>query len=817
MKWLHLSDIHFADLGFDTEVLRNSLLSKLKELSLNLDFIIITGDCFYKNNASKDIIPELKKFIKAVSDICHVDKGRVCICPGNHDLNRNDDDRNRIIEDARKKGTLSNDIYLSLVGRANDNFRSLFREVKKKEYKDYDVIDHKNLDVRIITINSCLLSKDDSDYQTLRVCTPALEQLADKIKEDGKLNIMMMHHGIDWLATDDAKKFEHWIEDHGVDAIFVGHTHQPKVTALNDVERVIFQFTSGAMMMDGHAIPSFFICEENGGMLSVTLFSYFDKTGSWGVDNHSLRQFRKNGKRTFYLQKRIEVSDIINVPNISLSELSCEELVKDLNNKYSDKFGTRRFYSNKTSEYEDFNAWKIVGSLAEIGMPYPIALRIAIQVVEYITDEKYPSVSVVNSDTLKQIIQDSILTCHEVYPEVNEYDIGIWVNKYSRHYSKDIGFVMIEGDRETSISYNLLKTSVLKDIIIDLTGNEVFYKKISTSDLERMSSNIMRFIKSLSIAKIKKNILYDVIAEYISEPPHSWFVTNNKELIFDYHKKESDRYLKILEKKEQGNPVLQIGAAYHVFAAYLTIYDKFIGCSDTAPITIVKNSLAQIGSKTNENLPMRRCMLIQLKEDLEANGVQFESFKKQVEVVYKHIVEEKDVTNEDTVMALIFLREMLKNIEKREVEEWVNTGNAFSDVVGLFKNALGFIVRDPIQMFSKQAFVVAPYWDDHQKRKYNLGDDMLVCMLDNKKVNIGKLCEYLKQKRKRIIQEIVLFKEDISSFTSDERIQIRSRLKENNINVRCVFIQEKNFGDIKSAGWREVFFDIVGASRNSIW
>ena len=94
---------------------------------------------------------------------------------------------------------------------------------------------------------------------------------------------------------------------------------------------------------------------------------------------------------------------------------------------------------------------------------------------------------------------------------------------------------------------------------------------------------------------------------------------------------------------------------------------------------------------------------------------------------------------------------------------------------------------------------------------------MLVCMLDNKKVNIGKLCEYLKQKRKRIIQEIVLFKEDISSFTSDERIQIRSRLKENNINVRCVFIQEKNFGDIKSAGWREVFFDIVGASRNSIW
>ena len=48
MKWLHISDVHFANLGYSTEELRLALLKKLKETNEKLDFIIITGDCFYK-------------------------------------------------------------------------------------------------------------------------------------------------------------------------------------------------------------------------------------------------------------------------------------------------------------------------------------------------------------------------------------------------------------------------------------------------------------------------------------------------------------------------------------------------------------------------------------------------------------------------------------------------------------------------------------------------------------------------------------------------------------------------------------------------
>lgn len=813
MRWMHLSDIHFADLGFSTEKLKNSLLAKLKELSPDLDFIIITGDCFYRNDSSKNIMPELCEFITTIMRLCKVEKGGLFICQGNHDLNRDNIERNKYVEEARKKAALSTEDFNKLKAWSNDNFRSLFRAIKKKEYMDFDLIEPKNLPLRIVSLNSCLLSKDNEDYQKLRVCAPVLEEISKRIKEDDRLNLLMMHHGLDWLVPDDRKTFEHWVEDQGIDALFVGHTHQPNVLALSDVNRDIYQFTSGALMLDGHVIPSFFMCEEKEGILTLTLYSYSSNTDSWEVDNHSLRKFKNEGRHSFLLKRKLtEPTHAYS----DLSELSCEEIIDGLNEAYENKYGTIRFFSDKTSEYEDFNAWKIVGSLAGIGLPYPVSLRLAIKTVEQITSNDYLADDLIHSSTIKSIIYENILSIHNTYPELSEYDIGIWANRYSRHYNKDIGFSAVEGDKEELISYNLLKNSILKEVIVRITGNEIYYRKITTSDLEKMSSEIMRFIKSLGISKICKEVLYEIIIEYVSEPPHPWFVNNNRKKLFEEHRNEADRYMSYLINRSDINPIFQIEAAYHIFAGFLTLYDDYIGCTDIGPITIIKNSISQIGTKSDDNLPMRRCMLIQLKEDLKENNVQFDYFRKQVGIIYKNIVEGKNVTAEETRKALIELRDILSRLEDQTIENWNNTGNAFRDVYRVFHNAIGFIVRDPVRQFGGKAFVVAPYWDNYQKRQYNLGDDILVCMLDNE-ATFNLLCNYLSQKRKQIIQELVLFKSDVSQFTPEERKEIRERLKMSEVYVRCIFIQEQNFQFIYQNGWRKVFFDIVKESKNSMW
>ena len=796
MKWLHLSDIHFADYKFSTQNLRNSLLTKLKEISPDLDFIIITGDCFFRNNSEKNIIPDLKKFINKICKTCNIDKSCVYICQGNHDLDRTNEKRNNIIDQIREKAEINETDLNLLLGIGNDSFRSLYREVKRQEYNDFEVFVSNKHNARILSINSCLLSKDNSDYQKLKVCVPNLGDSAKYFeKNDNRLNIGIMHHGIDWLEPSDAKTFEHWLEDRGIDVLFVGHTHQPNVMALNDVSRDIYQFTSGALTIDDYAIPSFFMCEENDGILTITLYSYSEKTDGWQIDNHNLRKFKNNGKRSFALERRMK-APIIN--EIDYSELSCEELVKQLNYSYENKYGSRMFFTDKTAEHEDFNAWKIVTSLCEIGLPYPVALRITITVVNRITSDEFFSDNLIHSSTIKKIIEESILECHKYYPDVSEYDVGLWNSRYSRHYNKNTGFMMVSEGNETPISYNLLRTIVLREVIVSITDNEVYYRKISSKDLEKMSKEIMKFIKSLGISRIQKNVLYNIITEYITEPPHPWFVYNNREILLHNHKQDADEYLKDLTKNENANPSQQIAAAYHIFAAYLTIYDKYVGCTDIAPIYILKNALAHFSTKNNDTLPMRRCMLVQLKEDLKSHNIDFEYFKSHIGVVYKNIVDRKVVTNAESIDSLNELRSILESISNRLDERWTNTGNGFNDVLKLFHNALGFIVREPLQHFKGQAFVVAPYWDDDQRRQYNLGDDMLVCSLDS--CPLEQISEYLGQKRKHIIQEIVLFKRDVSPFTPEERKTIRDTLKQHKINVRCIFIQEQNFQSVHEYG-----------------
>lgn len=815
MKWLHLSDIHFADLGFDVAKLRGALVSKLRALSPDLDFILITGDIFYRNNSSKNVIPDLQAFISDIAKACHVDRNFVYICQGNHDVNRCDSKRNTIVEEARKEDNFSSASYDKLIGLGNDSFRSLFRTVKKKEYVDYGILESKKHGARIITINSCLLSKDDNDYQNLRVCAPILEVIRKQLeKSDDKLNLVIMHHGIDWLHPKDAKSFEHWVEDNHIDAIFVGHTHQPNIVALNDVNRDIYQFTSGALMLDGYAIPSFFLCEEVAGLLTVKLYSYSDKTDSWELDNHNLRKFRKDGERSFILPRKVVKNEPD--PVDELNELTCDEIINALNAEYELKYGSKRFVSDKTKEYEDFNAWKIFGSLVNIGVFYPVALRLCVQVVETVTSPDYPSKELLHSSTIKEVILKTLIKSHELFPELNEFDIGIWASKYARHYDKNRGFVLFEGGREEPISYNLLKTEIIKEAVVQITGNEIYYIKIPTSELERMSSEIMRFIKSLGISKINREILLKTVIEYVSEPPHPWFVYNNRQDILDYHKKNTDKHLSELIELTKNNPILQIEAAYHLFAAYLTIYDNFVGCTEISPIIILKNSIDLIGTRENDRLPMRRCLLMQLKDDLKEKGIQLDVFQKHVDTVYSNIVEARIVSAPETVEALLHLRSILSEIENKTAEEWKKTDNTLNDVKNVFRNAAGFIVKKPLQQFKKKAFFVSPFWDTYQIEQYGLGDNILVAMLDDD-TTLDNICLYLSQERKRSIKEVVFFKKNVESFSPLDRKNIRDTLKKKGINVRCIFIQEPNFEHIKSYGWRREFFRILTMSRKSIW
>ena len=809
MKWLHLSDIHFARFGFKTEKLRSALIEKLEVLSPELSFILITGDCFYKNKLNPDTISELRNFIIKLSKACNIDKHRVYLCQGNHDLYRYDEVRNHFIDEARQ-GKNAFEYSTVLTGDSNESFRYLYKSIHGKEYVDYAVHEFKKHNARIISINSCLFSKDDDDYQKLHVCTSELEKLRKNIKDDKKLNILIMHHGIDYLDPKDARSFEHWVEDNSIDVLFVGHTHQPKVTLLNDVNREIMQFTSGALIVDGYAVPSFFLCEYDGCKLSLSLYSFSKETESWLLDNHSLRKFRNDGKYSICLPRKINGI-------IEREGLSPEDLIASLNEKYEAKYRSKRFFSEKTGEYEDFNAWKIVNSLSGVGVPYHVAIRLTETVVDKLTSSDYDANDLPKSRLIKNVIYDALITCNDTYRELQEFDIGLWASAYARHYDKSVGFSYIKDNQEEFISYKILKSSILENVVNRVTGDEVYFKKISTKELDDMASEIMKFLKSLGISKMRYDVLLSVIEEYITEPPHPWFISNNRDELLEYHKEHLMQHLEELSRGTEGNPILQIEIAYHLFAAFLTIYDKFVGCTEVSPIIILRNSLKRINTKSNDTLPMRRCSLVQLVGDLRKRGISLENFIKNVDIIFHNIVEEKTVSKHDTVDAFLELRKTLSLLEQPREEKWAKTNNTFNDVFDLFRNAIGFTIEESPDRFKEKVFCVKPHWDDHQRKNCKLSDaEVLVCMLGDSGVSLEDICKYLAEKRKFIISEVVFFKKDVEAFSFEEREAIREALKHSNINVLCIFIQEQNFQYVQTNGWRNEFFKVIKISRNSI-
>lgn len=292
MKWVVLSDLHMQIRSGTTEIAREKLIETLKEEREKgeISFILLTGDCMNKHEGE---LEKIKNFIMQIADACGVDNKYIFICPGNHDIDRSNSKRKRIVNYFRSKGTLpKKNEYLAGYGE----FNTLFNSVTGRFYKPFSVESINNF--KIITVDSCLLSLDDKDSGRLAVFFPDLTNLSQEIKKDDTVNIVIMHHGVEWLRQDDAKRFQHWLADNNISVVFCGHNHAPGVNILTEgikgdgVPRDgILQFTSGCGFFDNDTKAVFFIGEYmEGKSIEVKLYEYMDDS-RWNMAGGILRSF----------------------------------------------------------------------------------------------------------------------------------------------------------------------------------------------------------------------------------------------------------------------------------------------------------------------------------------------------------------------------------------------------------------------------------------------------------------------------------------------------------------------------------------------
>lgn len=322
LNWLVFSDLHFQFKNFSTETLRKKLTEYVKEIP-QADFVIITGDCLHKGQKDTDIKDTVDYIHKLVSN-CGCVRSNVYITPGNHDLLREEfrlhelrfytgiDYSTGEKDSSYERRAVDDRAHSALFNKENFyNFFDLYTKIVGKPYGPVHQLYEDN-HYRILNINTCVLSggyytgKDPKkknlhlDEGHLSVLDNKLRKETDKIKKDSKLNIAIMHHGVEYFREDERKTFQHLMEDSQIDLVFTGHSHQIGVYTYDSTKNKIQEFTCGAPIVDSYSEPSFFCCsfDTDSKELTCELHFYSLKTENWNIASNELREF-KNGVYSF--------------------------------------------------------------------------------------------------------------------------------------------------------------------------------------------------------------------------------------------------------------------------------------------------------------------------------------------------------------------------------------------------------------------------------------------------------------------------------------------------------------------------------------
>ena len=338
MKWIVLSDLHMKYNNFATKQAQEGLLKTLEKERGKISFILITGDCFLKNEGNVNAI---NQYIRKIAHICGIKINRVILCPGNHDVDRTLNLRNQEITQYREHGGELPDLDICLDGYGK--FNELYALFYRKKYQPFTIKCIDNF--RIISIDSCLLSMDDKDYGHLNVNFPSLCDL--KIEEDDKINIVMMHHGIEWFQPEEGRRFQHWLVEHNVRMVFCGHNHTPGMSVLTEAisdhgiaRDGIPQFTCGCALSNSFSTPVFLMGEyiENTEEdyrktekqdIQITLYKY-QGNSRWEIANGELRSFESG----IYRESRDGglIKNTYDIPIVykSIYDLPEENIVKEI-------------------------------------------------------------------------------------------------------------------------------------------------------------------------------------------------------------------------------------------------------------------------------------------------------------------------------------------------------------------------------------------------------------------------------------------------------------------------------------------------------
>jgi len=263
ITWLQISDLHLrGSRAYDANVVLKALLrdvgERIKEDELRPDFVAVTGDLAFSGKPAEYEL--VRRFLDELLRVTGLDKGRLFLVPGNHDVDRSLITRGaQAIGDGLTDRDSANDVLATPADRqlmmarfqgyrdfVNDYLAGhlLFGDERYFYVRSLDLAGQR---VAIMGLNSAWLSASVEDRaKGLLIGERQARAALDLADEAGAaIRIALMHHPLDWLREFDRDDSAAILAD-GCHFILHGHLHHTAATQLTSPDGAATILTGGA-------------------------------------------------------------------------------------------------------------------------------------------------------------------------------------------------------------------------------------------------------------------------------------------------------------------------------------------------------------------------------------------------------------------------------------------------------------------------------------------------------------------------------------------------------------------------------------------
>ncbi len=295
LTWLHVSDFHLSNgAPYDQVVILRALVEsvrRFREEGHVPDLIFATGDIAQNGKANE--YDAATKFFDDLLEAAALNRDRLFIIPGNHDVDRKMGKwSHRHLDNAEEADEYFDpestfpqlrDKFQAFSSWYNDYFKAIRSFPTNTTCSPVELVTINGLRLAVLPLNSALFCIDDHDHEKLFIGCRCLDA-ARKQFEAADLKVALIHHPLDWLSPFEQSNIEAVLEE-SVDLLLQGHFHQVAVKGIVSANGGYLKLAAGASYQTRQwPNTAMYVTFENSG---VTIFPirYEDKPGEkWTLD-----------------------------------------------------------------------------------------------------------------------------------------------------------------------------------------------------------------------------------------------------------------------------------------------------------------------------------------------------------------------------------------------------------------------------------------------------------------------------------------------------------------------------------------------------